>query len=198
MALRAGLHPVTGLRLPAASGSTAHGSGTYSRLKPGCSGGDDFVPYIPATFVPPVPCGVSAERKRWLLRGRVLCRLGKEAAKLKRLRRKKAKEEVREVIRSFISSAEDEGQPMDEVVAVAGSGSSVENLSQQTREYLEQEMGNDDSDEEFWLALPTTDSRTNHIQSIPTQPSRSFPGRAVRSRVGALEVGCELSRKGYG
>ena len=66
------------------------------------------------------------------------------------------------------------------------------------RERLEQEMGNDDSDEEFWLALPTTDNRTNHVQSIPTQPSCSYPGRAVRSRVGALEVACELSRKGYG
>ena len=87
---------------------------------------------------------------------------------------------------------------MDEVVAMAGSGSSVENLSQQTRGYLEQEMGNDDFDEEFWLALPTIDSRANHILSILTHPSCSFPGRAVRSRVGALEVGSELSRKGYG
>ena len=87
---------------------------------------------------------------------------------------------------------------MDEVVAVASSGSSVENLSQQTREHLEQERGNGDSDEEFWLALSTTDSRTSHIQSIPTQPNRSFPGRAVRSRVVTLEVGCEVSRKEYG
>ena len=136
MALRAGLHPVTGLRLPAASGSTALGSGTYSRLKPVGSGCDDFVPYIPATFDPPVPCGVSAERKRWLLRGRLLCRISREAAELKRIRRRKAKEEVREVIRSFISSVEDEGHPkvedievglpMGDMVAVAGSVSSGE------------------------------------------------------------------------
>ena len=74
----------------------------------------------------------------------------------------------------------------------------MENVGQQTREDVEQEMGNNDSDEEFWLALPTTDSRTSHIQNIPTQPNRSFPGRAVRLRVVTLEVGCELSRKGYG
>ena len=67
----------------------------------------------------------------------MLCRLSKEAAKLKRLRRKRAKGEVREVIRSFISSAEDEGHPMGEMAAVADSGSSVENLGQQTREDLE-------------------------------------------------------------
>ena len=87
---------------------------------------------------------------------------------------------------------------MGDMVAVAGSVSSVENLDQQARDDSEQEMGNSDSDEEFWLALPTTDSRTSHIQSIPTQPNRSFPGRAMRSRVVTLEAGCNLSRKGYG
>ena len=148
------------------------GGGTYSRLKPGNDGCDDFTPYVPVLFDPPVPCGESAERKRWLLRGRVLCRQYRGAARLKRLRRKKAKEEVREVIRSFIDdSCEDE--PVHEV-------------------------SKNESNETFWLTLPTTDSRASHIQSIPTQPSRSFPGRAVRSRVVTLEVGCEVSRKEYG
>lgn len=177
IALRAGLHPVTGLRLPAASGSTAGGSVAYSRLKTVSIGCEHVAPYIPTTFDPPVPCGESAERKRWLLRGRVLCRPGREAAKLKRLRRKRVKEEVREVIRSFINADEDGGRPGYTEVAV-------------------REMGSGDSDEEFWLALPTIDSRTSHIQSIPTQPSRSFPGRAMRSRVVTLDVGCNKSREG--
>lgn len=164
MAMRAGLHPVTGMRLPAASGSTMMGSGTYSRLKLGNDGCDGFAPYEPVVFDPPVPCGESAERKRWLLRGRVLGRQYREAAKLKRLRRKRAKEEVREVIRSFIDGSCEE-EPVHEV-------------------------SNDDSGEDCWLTLPTTDSRTNHIQSMPSQPIRNFPGRAMRSRMDALEVGC--------
>ena len=198
MALRAGLHPVTGLRLPPAIGGTSQGSGAYSRLKPECSGGVGFAPYVPATFDPPTPCGASAERKRWLLRGRVLCRLGKEAAKHRRLRRRKAKHEVREVIESFSKAAEGEGQPIEEEMTMAGSVSCGEGFNQQTCEQWESERGDDNSDEEFWSSLPTADSRTDHLQSIPPQPSRDFPGRAVRSRLGALEAVSYLSRKDYG
>ena len=68
MALRAGLHPVTGMRLPAASGSTTIGSGTYARLKRKVGERGDFVPYVPETFEALLPIGgESAERKRWLL-----------------------------------------------------------------------------------------------------------------------------------
>ena len=192
MSLRAGLHPVTGVRLPPAVRSTARGSGTYSRLKPGAGGLDDFVPYAPATFAPPVPSGCSAEQKRRLMRGRLLCKIGKEAARLRRQRRKDAKVEVREVIRSFISAADGEGQTMDDGV-VADSSPAGENLSQQTDDQWEQALGSDNSDEEFWATLPTTDSRTMHIQGIPSRPDRSFPGKAVRSRL-VIGMGCELRR----
>ena len=124
MSLRAGLHPVTGLRLPASCGSTAYGSGTYSRLKPEASCDSGFVPYVPLTDEPLMPSGASAERKRWLMRGRLLCRIGKEAADLRRLRRKNAKREVRELIRSFVGDTVDDGQHSGDGF-IAGSGSSV-------------------------------------------------------------------------
>ena len=169
MALRAGLHPVTGMRLPAASGSTASGSGTYSRLKPVNGGCDDFVPYVPFAFGPPIPSGESAERKRWLLRGRVLLKQYREAVRLKKLRRKEAKEEVREAIRSFIEDP-CEDDPM-------------------------QELGNDECGEEFWLALPAMDCRTSHIQNIPTQPVRNFLGKTTQVRVLELNAGCKYHAK---
>ena len=192
MSLRAGLHPVTGVRLPPAVRSTARGSGTYSRLKPGAGGLDDFVPYAPATFAPPVPSGCSAEQKRRLMRGRLLCRIGKEAARLRRQRRKDAKDEVREVIRSFISAADGDEQTTDDGV-VADSSPAGENLNQQTGDQWEQALGGDNSDEEFWATLPTTDSRTMHIQGIPSRPDRSFPGKPVRSRL-VIGMSCERQR----
>ena len=154
------------MRLPAASGSTASGSGTYTQLKPKEGDGGDFVPYVPTTFEAPVPAGgESAERKRWLLRGRILCKQNKEAMRLKRLRRKVAKAEVREAIRSFVDGPCDD-DPVTEV-------------------------GEDNSDEEFWLTLPAMDTRVNRIQSIPTQPVRKFPGKATRMREEGLKVSCK-------
>ena len=87
MALKAGRHPVTGLMLPAPSRNMAAlGSGTYARLKPTPNAGDEgpFVPYEPRVVMVPVPLGGSAERKRWLMRGRLRCKIGKEAALLRR------------------------------------------------------------------------------------------------------------------
>lgn len=196
MSLRAGIHPVTGLRLPEVCGSSAHDIGAYSQLKPGTDSNDDFEPYVPATFEPPVPSGASAERKRWLMRGRLLCKIGKEAAGLRRQRRTDAKEDVGEVIRSYICAANNDAQAEEDGIA-AGSSSSIENLGLQTCERVELAGDDSDSDEEFWSTLPTTDSRTKHIQNLPTQPDRSFPGRAVRSRMVASGMGCEPPRKGY-
>ena len=110
MALRAGMYPVTGLRLPVTCGSTIHGNGTYSRLKPEPSCDSGFVPYEPLMDEPLKPSGESAERKRWLMRGRLLYKISKEAAEVRRRRRKIAKLEVREVIRSFLDGDDDDAQ----------------------------------------------------------------------------------------
>ena len=98
---------MTGMRLPAPSSSeVAMGSGTYTRLKPSLSGDVSFAPYVPREVLVPSPSGHSAERKRWLMRGRVLC---KEASMLRRRRRRAAKIEVREAISSFVGDADVEG-----------------------------------------------------------------------------------------
>ena len=170
MAPKAGRHPVTGMRLPAPSSSeVAHGSGTYARLKPSPSGDESFVPYMPREVVMPSPSGASAERKRWLMKGRLLLRQGKEAAQLRRRRRREAKVEVREVIVSFIGDAD--------VVGDQGV----------TEPEHDQQMTEDDNDcEQFWASLPVELSRETHLLDIPTRPDRCFPGKAVRSREARL------------
>ena len=55
--LRTGIHPVTGLRLPDSSGSSALGNGTYSRLRPSVVGDALFSPYVPTKVRPCEPCG---------------------------------------------------------------------------------------------------------------------------------------------
>ena len=84
---RDGRHPVTGLWLPTSSSSSALGNGTYSRLRPAIGTTEGFAPYVPATFEPSTPTGMSAERKRWLMKGRMLCKINSEAARLRRQRR---------------------------------------------------------------------------------------------------------------
>ena len=197
------MHPVTGLRLPAACGSTTYGNGTYSRLKAEASCDDGFVPYVPLADKPLVPSGASAERKRWLMRGRLLCKIGKEAAELRRRRRKVAKLEVREVIRSFMDGAGDDVRLPGEssVLSRLFSGCDVaeehtSNLSGLGGEQVVPAPGDDNSDEEFWSNLPSVDSRAKRLLSIPSGPDRSFPGKAVRSRVATIERCGEALRKG--
>ena len=161
--LRAGLHPVTGLRLPPPTGNSALGSGTYSRLRHTSEPTVGFTPYLPASFEPAAPTGESAERKRELMRGRVLCKISSEAARLRRMRRKAAKAEVNELIESFTIAANGEE---------AGSTNPT----------------SDHDEEDFWNNLPASDSRTSHIQSIPTQASRNYPGMIVKSRADALRA----------
>jgi len=166
MALKAGRHPVTGLRLPAPSSSNAAlGSGTYARLNPSPSGDGSFAPYVPREEMAPEPSGVSAERKRWLMKGRLLYRNCKEAALLRRRRRKIAKSEVREVISSFLGDAGNEGaQGTDEP------------------EHNEQATEDDKASEEFWANLPVVVSRERHILRIPTKPDVFLAKRCSRGR----------------
>ena len=168
MALKAGKHPVTGYCLPSPSGNVAPvGNGTYAMLKPTISYDDSFVPYVPEQFGEPQPAkGESAERKRWLLLGRLRCKQGMEERRRKRLRRKEAKSEVRELIRSFCDDGAD---------ALA------------TSESMCEAAADDASDEEFWKSLPSVIERERHVHMIPTNPCRQFPGKAIRSRLEALK-----------
>ena len=184
--LRAGIHPVTGLRLPESSGSTALGNGTYSRLKPCGEADADFTPYVPALFDPAAPSGASAERKRWLMRGRVLCKMGREDARLRRQRRKEAKAEVSEVIRTFIQATNGGEHARYEEMAETRSHADGDELRRSADDLLDRK---DEADsEEFWMNLPASDSRTGHIQGIPTQAIRNYPGMIVKWRADALRA----------
>ena len=183
MALKAGRHPVTGLRLPAPSRNMAAlGSGTYARLKPTPNAGNEghFVLYEPRVVVVPVPSGVSAERKRWLMRGRLRCKIAKSAALLRRRRRKDAKSEVREVIRSFIGEAD--GARDQEALS---------------SDLDERATAEDEECEAFWASLPVEVSRERHILNIPSLPTHDFLGKAVKSRneQPGVQRRAELSRR---
>ena len=129
---------------------------------------EGFTPYVPAIFKPAVSSGNTAERKSWLMKGRILCKLSSEAAKRKRRRRKEVRAEVDGLITSFI--------------AAAGVGSRVDSGNDRTVE-------DEQSDEDFWTNLPTM---ANHdrtrIQEIPTLPVRTYPGRMVKTRADALNA----------
>ena len=147
----------------------AIGSGTYARLTvtpsvQTCGDLSPFVPYVPRVVTMPVPSGMSAERKRWLMRGRLRCKLGKEAALLRRRRREDAKCEVSEVIRSFIGEASDaEDRPHD-------------------ADLDEQATMEDEECEAFWANLPVEVSREKHIRDIPSLPTGAIRGKTAKVR----------------
>ena len=143
----------------------ALGSGTYARLKvtPNDRQGP-FVPYEPREVTMPRPSGISAERKRWLMRGRLRCKIGKEAALLRRRRRREAKCEVREVIRSFINEASEE-----------------EDQEALSSDRDERTAAEDDECEAFWANLPVEVSREQHIRDIPSLPEPLIRGIGVRA-----------------
>ena len=168
-AMRDGFHPVTGLLMPEPSGSSARGRGTYSMLRATNIVTEGFTPYVPAVFKPAVSSGCSAERKRWLMKGRILCKLSSEAAKRKRRRRKEVKAEVDCLVSSFI--------------AAAGVGSRT-NIGTHDR-MIEDEQ----SDEDFWTSLPTMANQDRtHVREIPSQAVRAYPGRTVKTRTDALNA----------
>ena len=59
------------------------------------------------------------------------------------------------------------------------------------------EVGEDNSDEEFWFTLPVMYTRAIRIQSIPTQPVRNFHGDATRMRDEVLKASCINQVKEY-
>ena len=123
------------------------------------------------------------------MQGRVRCKIACQAAKLRRLRRSEAKAEVTEVISSFLQAANGMDHKDGSVTSIVGHGAEGE---EPTR------FASNDSDEEFWMSLPASDDRTSHIQCIPTQASRPYPGMMVRSRVSALRAaklhaGCDAA-----
>ena len=164
ISLKAGVHPVTGLTLPAPTGNSALDDGTYSRLRVTTEPTNGFVPYEPTSFVPAASSGESAANKRRLMHGRVLCKMSSDPARRRRMRRKEAKSEVNELINSFVTAANGE-----EVGC---------NL-----------LANDQEHEAFWMDACAQPSRDhNHFRGIPTQAPRGYPGKLVRSRADALRA----------
>ena len=176
-ALKAGRHPVTGIVLPRSSCSSALGSGTYSQLKAGPCCDCDFSPYVPVEFEKLAPTGTSATEQRRLMRGRLLYRIAKEAAQLRRARRKAAKAEVREIIRAFENGSDEEELPVDDCVDLVSDKQEVPVAD------------DDDADEEFWASLPVVCTREKHINAIRTRPDRYFPGKAVTVRSSLVTKG---------
>ena len=117
----------------------------------------------------------------------MLCRMGREAARLRRQRRKEAKAEVSEVIRTFIQATNNEEHASDEVIVETRSNADDNALLRSTDKPLDIQ-GESNSDEEFWLNLPASDSRTDHTWCIPTHANRNFSGRVVKSRTDALRA----------
>ena len=93
------------------------------------------------------------------MRGRVLCRISSKAAKLRRQRRKEAKAEVCEVISTFLQAANGMELASDDSMTMTRPNADHDELIR---------AADDNSDEEFWMNLPACDSRTGHIQGIPT------------------------------
>ena len=106
-----------------------------------------------------------------------------------------AKNEVRELIRSFIEEAGGDEQ-LSGSGLIAGSGSSAGDVIGPGSEQVVPAARGDDSDEECWANLPAIDSRTQHMLSIPSKPVRGLPGKTVRSRMVAINGSCEASRDG--
>ena len=111
------------------------------------------------------------------MQGRVRCKIASQAAKLRRLRRREAKTEVAEVIRSFMQAANGVNHEDGPATSVGGQGAGGEEPIH---------LAGSDSDEEFWMNLPAISDRTSRIQCIPALASRPYPGMMVRSRVSAL------------
>ena len=175
--LKAGRHPVTGVIRPTPSSSSALGSGTYSQLKVGPSDDRNFSPYVPEEFVKLTPSGMSVVDKRRLLKGRLLYRIGREAAQLRKAKRRATKAEVREIIRAF-EHGSDEEEPLPD--------SRVHTLNDEQEEPVADDV---DSDEEFWASLPVVCTREKHINAISTRPDRYFPGKAVTVRSSLVTKG---------
>ena len=165
MQLRAGLHPVTGARLPAAldaEGRPFGGSGLYSRLKPNGVHDPNFSPYVPATLAGPVPQeGRSAVEKKTLMLERIRSKRAKEDRNAKRLRKLEAKTNLAHLIATFGN---------EQLEASSGTGTQV------------------DSDEEFWNNLPVGEVRHERLRCIPEPPAQAYRGRAVQLRREQLVV----------
>ena len=182
--LRAGLHPVTGQRLPEAKkidGSEAWGgSGSYLRLKPVTSHDAAFKLYDPEVFEPAKSSGgLPAATKRDLMLGRIRCKQAQEARQVRKLRGADADRELVALIDNFING---DDSPQGDEAGIHLDQGGVD----------EQDGG---SDEEFWNNLQAGHcSRTAHIQSIPTSPLFRFMGRPSSSRLSrAARVHSEAS-----
>ena len=172
--LRAGLHPVTGNRLPIARdncGNVFGGNGIYSRLKPGVSVDRDFSPYEPVTFAGLEPqTGQSADVKRSLMLGRVRYKQAKEARRSRNGRKKVAKAELRALIDSFVTGP----------ILGAQSDTAI------------------DSDEECRTTLPVDGSLRERLQQVSSLPGCNYSrstSQVVRQNAGRKQPLQRLGRR---
>ena len=170
--LRAGLHPVTGNRLPVARdncGNVLGGNGVYSRLKPSGYGDSDFSPYEPMAFAALEPLtGQSAEVKRNLMLGRIRLKQAREARRCRKDRKKVVKAEVLALINSF-GADPFLGAQSDKAV---------------------------DSDEDFWTTLTESGSCRERLQQVPSEPAGGYS--RTTSRVVRLSTGREQPQRSRG
>ena len=171
--LRAGIHPVTKLRLPQTTWVdgrplNVHG---YSRRQARVEVDDKFIPYDarPMERASPQLCepkrgGKSAEDKMRLLRGRIKYKELKAAREGRKKRKEERKHEVERLISSFVHDLDANGE-----------GEGVDDLAVEAR-------ANDQDEAEFWSRL-VDDARINkpdRFKAMQCKPSR-LSRLAVRS-----------------
>ena len=178
MKLRAGVHPVTGSRLPMAvdsCGSAVGGDGRYSRLHAKTVQDTSFIQYVPEELKKAEPSGgYTAQEKRQLMQGRIRCKQARVQRQVRKARKKDMLMELQDLISTFIAEPAGRAECSSAVV---------------------HEQVN--SDEEFWNSLPVDEGRRERILSIPSPPTHDFRGKALRSRCKQPVVHrrAELSRR---
>ena len=110
--LRAGKHPVTVLPLPLTTkvDGTPVKTGGYSRLSGRATVDDGFIPYVPGVLVTPiaVPTEARADRRRWLLHGRIRMKQAAEVRQGKKKRRAERHAEAVHLFESFVKGSDSE------------------------------------------------------------------------------------------
>ena len=173
MKLRAGVHPVTGSRLPMAidsCGNAVGGDGRYTRLHAKTVQDATFIQYVPEELKKAEPSGgKTAQEKRQMMLGRIRCKQGRVQRQVRKARKKDMLMELQDLISTFIAEPADRAE-----------SSSAEVHGQVERDASDGNSGQ--SDEEFWASLPTTDSSAEHLANIPVASRRPFPRKMVISR----------------
>jgi len=158
--LRAGIHPVSGSRLPPAydeNGNVASGCGKYLRLNGQEGERTNFVPYEPEVFTLKSKAGSSSDEKRRRVLGRIRCSIASEKRKVRKAKQDAARLEANDLIQSFIIGSD---------VRLVGDDLEDDNHSNKA----------------FWNSLVADGSRSQHLDAIASESSRRYTGVALMSR----------------